>query len=84
MERRDFHHVNKQEVKVIIETTHFRVAGTIDVLINHSISDELNNNSGFIEVRNAKVIDKTSGQVAKELPEISLGKNCILAVFRSE
>lgn len=83
MERRDFHHVNKQETAVVIETTQFRVAGMIDVLINHSITDELNSNCGFLEVRNAKIIDKASGQTVKELPEISLGKASILAVFRA-
>ncbi|GAB4325742.1 MAG: hypothetical protein Kow0059_21850 [Candidatus Sumerlaeia bacterium] len=83
MERREFHHINKQEIAVSIETRQYRVDGLIDVLINHSITDELNNECNFIEVRGARIIDLSTGSVIREFPSLSLNKQFVVTVYQS-
>jgi hypothetical protein len=83
MERKDLHHVNMQDINVTIETDNFRISGIIDILINHSTTDELNNDKAFLEVRNADIILRSTGNQVGRVDALSLNKQCILALYKT-
>ena len=84
MEKKDFHFANKQTLPVIIETTRYKIQGSIHILYNHRASDELNSKENFLAVTKAQVFDIETGKCLDERPFIAVNKNHIIMLIEAK
>ena len=56
--------VNKKQISAVIQTIRQRIEGTVYVLPNHRLLDELSSAAGFIAVTAARIIEGETQQTA--------------------
>lgn len=78
-------YTEKDKVRVVVITEHYRVEGNMHVLAGSRLTDALNSKSKeFLAVTEAKLWNIREGDLMYETPYIAINRSAIDAIFPIE